>query len=190
MTRDYNIVLPMILAVAFSVGVRRALSRESIYTLKIYRRGHVLTKSLHANMFLVRRAREVMKTDVALAAADMSFEAFLALPEHRGRLRDVVVFDQKGIVGVLAVNTSLRQASQAAGGGPTLRDIASQQYTVVRANEVVYEVIRRMWQREATMALVARAAGLPTPRDVLGVITKDQVADSVAASVKVYASGD
>jgi chloride channel protein, CIC family len=190
MTRDYNIVLPMILAVAFSVGVRRVLSRESIYTLKIYRRGHVLPKSLHANMFLVRQAREVMNTDVALAPADMTFEAFLALPEHRGRRRDVVIFDEQGIVGVIELNTSLRQVSRATGAAPTLRDIASRQYTLVRENDIVHEVIRRMWHTHATMALVVRTSGLPTARDVLGVITKEQLADSVASSIDVYASAD
>ena len=40
MTRNYDIVLPMILAVALSVAVRRVLSRENIYTLKLVRRGH------------------------------------------------------------------------------------------------------------------------------------------------------
>ena len=44
MTRDYNIVLPMILAVAFSLGVRRVLSPESIYTMKLSRRGHLVPK--------------------------------------------------------------------------------------------------------------------------------------------------
>ena len=44
MTRDYGIVLPMILAVALSVGVRRLLSRENIYTMKLFRRGHVDTQ--------------------------------------------------------------------------------------------------------------------------------------------------
>ena len=77
MTRDYDIVLPMILAVALSVGVRRLLSRENIYTLKLFRRGHVIPKALHANMFLVRRAKEVMETDVILALTDMTFNAFL-----------------------------------------------------------------------------------------------------------------
>ena len=46
MTRDYDIVLPMI--IAFAVGVRRILSRENIYTLQLYRRGHVVPKALHA----------------------------------------------------------------------------------------------------------------------------------------------
>ena len=67
MTRDYGIVLPMIVAVAVAVGVRRVLSRENIYTLKLFRRGHVIPKALHANMFLVRHAHEVMATDVFLA---------------------------------------------------------------------------------------------------------------------------
>src|SRR5581483_7205318 len=59
MTLDYHIVLPMILAVAAGLGVRRALSRENIYTAKLVGRGHVIPKALHANMFLVRAARDV-----------------------------------------------------------------------------------------------------------------------------------
>jgi hypothetical protein len=42
----------------------------------------------------------------------------------------------------------------------------------------------------ATVALVVRSSGAPTPKNVLGVITKEQVADSVAGNVDVYASGD
>jgi CIC family chloride channel protein len=57
----------MILAVAMSVSVRRLLSRENIYTLKLFRRGHVIPKALHADMFLVRRAREMMEQDVVVA---------------------------------------------------------------------------------------------------------------------------
>jgi CIC family chloride channel protein len=91
MTRDYDVVMPMILAVAVSVGVRRLLSRENIYTLKLVRRGHAIPKALHANMFLVRRAKEVMDTDVAVVSASDSFEEFLTDPRHGGRMRHVVV---------------------------------------------------------------------------------------------------
>ena len=114
MTRDYGIVLPMILAVALSVGVRRVLSRENIYTMKLFRRGHVIPKALHANMFLVRRAKEVMDTDVVLAPAEMSFDAFLSQPDHDGRMRHIVVTEGNRILGVLRVNTALRHASEGA----------------------------------------------------------------------------
>jgi chloride channel protein, CIC family len=186
MTRDYDIVLPMILAVALSVGVRRLLSRENIYTLKLFRRGHVIPKALHANMFLVRHAKEVMDTDMVMAPAAMSFETFLCLPDHEGRMRHVVVTDGNRIVGVLRVNTALRKASEESQTGIALRDIASRNFTVVREDDIVFDVIRRIWRKQAMMALVVKGRGAPRPGKVVGVITKEHVADSVAASVVVY----
>ncbi len=186
MTRDYGIVLPMIVAVAVSVGVRRVLSRENIYTLKLFRRGHVIPKALHANMFLVRRASEVMDTDVYLASADMTFDAFLGLPDNEGRMRHVVVTESNHIRGVLRVNTALRQASEGSHSGVTLGSLASQHFTVVREDDILFDVIRRIWRMQAVMAIVVRSHGVPRPEDVAGVITKEHVADSVANSVTVY----
>jgi CIC family chloride channel protein len=186
MTRDYDIVLPMILAVAFSVGVRRVLSRENIYTLKLYRRGHVIPKALHANMFLVRCAREVMDTDAVLAPGAMTFDSFLARGDHAGRMRHVVVIDNRRILGVLRVNTALRTASEGGQSGTTLRDLASRHFTIVREDDIIFDVIQRIWRRRAGMALVVRGRGVPRPENVVGVITKEHVADSVASSIRVY----
>jgi len=186
MTRNYEIVLPMILAVALSVGVRRLLSRENIYTAKLVGRGHVIPKALHANMFLVRRAKEVMDTDVVLAPAEMSFEEFLSRPGHGGRMRHVVVTEGGRILGVLRVNTALRRSSEPAQPGTALREIASRNFTIVREDDIVFDVIQRMWRKRAVMALVTRGSGVPRPSLIAGVITKEHVADSVASSVKVY----
>ena len=186
MTRDYDIVLPMILAVALSVGVRRVLSRENIYTLKLYRRGHVVPKALHANMFLVRRAKEVMDTDIDLVSGDTLFESFLARADHHGRMRHVVVSEGERILGVLRVNTALRTASESSLSGPAMRELAGRDFAIVREDDIMFDVIRRIWRRRAGVALVVRGRGVPRARDVAGVITKEHVADSVAASVTVY----
>jgi CIC family chloride channel protein len=186
MTRDYDIVLPMILAVAVSVGIRRLLSRENIYTMKLFRRGHVIPKALHANMFLVRRAREVMDTDVILAAAEMTFDAFLSQADHGGRMRHVAVIDGRRILGVLRVNTALRRASEGVQSSATLRDIAGRNFTIVRENDIIFDVIQRIWRKHAVMALVVSGRGVPRPEDIVGTITKEHVADSVASSIKVY----
>lgn len=186
MTRNYEIVTPMIIAVALSLGVRRLLSRENIYTMKLFRRGQSLPKALHANMFLVRRAKEVMDKDVLLLPSDLSFDAFLNRPDHRGRMRHVVVIKDNRIVGVLRVNTALRRSSEATLGRVTLGDLASRQFTVAHEDDIVFDVIPRLWRRHAVMTLVVRGQGIPRPRDVLGVITKEHVADSVADSIQVY----
>ena len=188
MTRNYDIVLPMIIAVAVGVGVRRMLSRENMYTMKLFRRGRAVPKALHANMFLVRRAGDVMDKEVLVVPGAMSFEDLLARPDNAGRLRHVVVTEGRRIVGVMRVNTAIRAGSHTAAPGTSLRELASHAFTIVRVDDVAFDVIRRVWRKGASMALVVPAKGMPRADTVLGVITKEHVADSVADSVHVYPS--
>jgi chloride channel protein, CIC family len=83
MTLAYSIVMPMIAAVAMSIGARRVLSRETICTLKLVRRGRTIPKARHANMFLVRSAREVMDADIQVLPAEASFDEYLRHPSMR-----------------------------------------------------------------------------------------------------------
>ncbi|MGH7022669.1 MAG: chloride channel protein, partial [Caulobacteraceae bacterium] len=186
MTRDYDIVMPMILAVAMSVGTRRLLSRENIYTLKLVRRGRAIPKALHANMFMVRRAREVMDRDVIVLPAEGSFDEFLREHESEQRLRHVVVTRKGRLYGVIRVNMGLRRGLESTSTGVTLGDVASRDFTVVGEEEVVFDVIERIWRRGAIMAVVVKGQGVPRGRDVVGVISKEHVADSVAESVQIY----
>src|SRR5581483_2068244 len=50
MTRDYAIIVPVIVAVALAAGVRRALVNETIYTVKLRHRGHRIPKERHINL--------------------------------------------------------------------------------------------------------------------------------------------
>src|SRR5262249_29436951 len=120
MTRDYDIVMPMILAVASSVGVRRMLSHENIYTLKLVRRGGGMPKVRHANMFLVRFAREVMDADVLVLPGERSFDAFLREHASEDRLKHVVVTRGDKLYGVIRVNMGLRRGLADAETGATL----------------------------------------------------------------------
>jgi chloride channel protein, CIC family len=140
-------------------------------------------------MFLVRRAREVMDTDFVLASASTSFDTFLREPGHRGRLRHVVVSEGERIVGVLRVNTALRRGSEALQPSASLREVATRSFTIVRDSDVIVDVMHRLWSRQASMALVVQTLGKPRARDVVGVLTKEHVADSVAHSTRVYPMG-
>ena len=159
---------------------------ENIYTLKLSRRGHVIPKALHANMFLVRRAKEVMDIDVVLAPADMTFNAFLAQPRHAGRLRHIAVIDGNRILGLLHVNTALREVSEGTPSRVSLRDIACRDFTLVREDDIDFDVIQRMWRKRATMTLVMRGHGVPRAGNIAAVITNEHVTDSVATTIKAY----
>jgi len=186
MTRDYDIVLPMILAVALSLGVRRMLSRENIYTLKLVRRGHPIPKALHANMFLVQSAREVMLSDVSVLDEGTRFDAFLLQSADAAGLRHVVVTRGEAISGVLRVNADLRRAVSATGTDVTLGELARPNFTLVHERDVAFDVIAVMWARRAAMAVVMRQHAPPRPENVLGVITKEHIADAVASSIRLY----
>jgi CIC family chloride channel protein len=185
MTRDYAIVMPMIVAVALSIGVRRVLSRENIYTIKLVSRGHSIPKVLHANMFLVRHASEVMDRDVMVLPAETSFDEFLR-QQQGSAMRHVVVSHGPRIVGVQRVNTGLRRGLESAYTGITLGDVVRTNFTIAREDDVVFDVIRRMWRRGGSMAIVVKGGRVPRPDDVVGVITKEHIADSVAESIRPY----
>jgi CIC family chloride channel protein len=190
MTLDYHIVLPMILAVAAGLGVRRALSRENIYTAKLVGRGHAIPKALHANMFLVRAARDVMETRFLLVPAETRLDAFLQRPEHRDGMRHVIVTSGEKITGAVRINTGLRSTAADLGAGITFGDVANRRFTIVRESDVAFDVIVRLWRRNGVMALVVREGNsrfhVPRAADIIGVITKEHVADAVAAGIQAY----
>ena len=186
MTRDYDLVMPSIVAVALAIGVRRLLSPENIYTIKLVGRGHFIPKALYANMFLVRRARDVMQKDVTLLAADAHFDAFLRQHGEEQGLRRVVVTRGNHIAGVVQVNTSPRRGSEQAYSGVRLGDVAQRNFTVARESDIMFDVVQRLTHRDAVMAIVVKDRSRARPSDVVGIISKDQIADSVGASIKPF----
>ncbi len=87
---------------------------------------------------------------------------------------------------MLRVNTGLRRGLEGAYTGVTLGDVASPDFTIAREDDVMFDVIGRMWRRGGAMAVVVKSGRVPRADDVLGVITKEHVADSVAASIRPY----
>jgi chloride channel protein, CIC family len=186
MTRDYDLVMPSIVAVALAIGVRRLLSPENIYTIKLVGRGHFVPKALHANMFLVRRAGEVMERDVLVLPAEADFDVFLRQHGREGGFRHVIVTRGNHIVGVVRVNTSLRRGVEDAYSGVRFVDVAQRNFTLARVTDVMFDVVDRMARRNASMAVVVKDGGRGRPSEILGVISKEHVADSVTDSIRPF----
>jgi CIC family chloride channel protein len=186
MTRDYDLVMPSIVAVAIAIGVRRLLSAENIYTVKLVGRGHFVPKALHANMFLVRRAREVMQKDVTLLPADADFDAFLRANATGAGFKHVVVTRGNHIAGVVRVNIGLRRGVEQAYSGVHLGDVAQRNFTLAREADIMFDVVQRMARHNASMAVVVGGKGRGRPSEIIGVISKEDIADSVADSIKPF----
>ena len=78
------------------------------------------------------------------------------------------------------------QAAEEAQSAATLRVIANCGFCVVRERDVFFNVIRHMRHRRAEIAVVVNDRGGLRASNVAGLITKEQVADSVASSILVF----
>ena len=186
MTRDYDIVLPMIIAVAVSLGTRRLLSRENMYTAKLARRGHPIPKALHANMFLVRSVTELMDRDVLVLDGATPFARFHAASGSADTQTAVLTAGGR-VSGVIRVDATIGRALGRAGAeNATLAELATARYVIVGPRDVAFDVISTMERNRAEAAVVVGPPPAGGADQVLGVITSDAIADAVAASIRIY----
>ena len=61
LTGDYRIILPLMFAIALATGVSSLLSRDTIYTLKLRRRGIDLMRGRGANLMELLRVADAMQ---------------------------------------------------------------------------------------------------------------------------------
>lgn len=167
MTADYTVIVPLIIAVACSVGVRRMLSSENIYTLKLARRGRHIPKERHTNMFLVRHATDVMKP--VSAVQDTGAAAGEGVPAADSGKDYLLVSRGRHVVGI----------RPPVAPGCTCRGELERDYVIVRDTDIMNDVLRRMGARKRNYALVVRGSGVPHADDVVGVISRNEVADQV-----------
>jgi CIC family chloride channel protein len=141
---------------------------------------------MHANMFLIRRAGDVMERDVSIVPAEMDFDAFLRQYGAASGMKHAVVTRGNHVAGVVRVNLGLRRGTEAAHSGITLGDVAQRNFTLARENDIVFDILQRMSRHNASMAVVTKTGGRWRPSEILGVISKEHVADSVAESIKPF----
>jgi CIC family chloride channel protein len=188
MTRDYNIVLPTILAVGFALGTRRLLSPETMYTMKLKLRGHSVPKEMHANLFLVLSAAEVMETNAAVLDESVLWSDLMAKTTDQTGLGHVVVLRGGVPCGFMRYNADLRRAVGTATPGITLGDLCQSDFITVTESDAVFDVIKGISKAHAGAAVVMSSGDATGEQAVRGVITKDYIADAVADSVELYAS--
>ena len=166
--------------------MRRLLSREDIYTIKLVGRGHFVPKALHANMFMVRLAADVMRGDPVLLPADADFSAFLRDPAYAGGMRHVVVTRGERLIGVIRVNMDLRRGNEQLAAPVLLGDIAQKNFVIARESDIMFDVVSHMARRRACTAVVIADKRRPRAQNVVGIITREHIGDSVAEGLKPY----
>ena len=180
MTRDYNVIVPLVLAVALATGTRRALITENIYTIKLRHRGKPIPVNRHTNMYLVRQARELMNKDfIVLPIATPIAEALAKLADRPGA--HIIVSDGQRIAGIARLAAGSYTPDRYA--GQTLAAITADNFVVSQETAILNTVISRMNRRNRNLCVVVNErARIPRAEDVVGVIAASEIANAVISN--------
>ena len=146
MTGDYNIILPLMLATVVSTLVSRMISEESIYTLKLSRRGVQLDLGAEdVDVMQGITVGEVMSRNMDLIPATMPFKALMekfALTHHHG----FPVVDEEGdLLGIVTIKDLEDALSAGKMEGITALDIATtKELQIAHPYEPVWMALRRL----------------------------------------------
>ena len=180
MTRDYSIIVPVIVVVALAAGVRRALIDETIYTIKLRFRGHRIPEDRHTNLYLVRQAKDIMELKFIVAKAGTTLRQAM-LPDDIDDVRAILVEREGRIVGLIPPGSGLWLEAR------TNPDLLVERYVesrlvICRDEDLLSLVFTRLRRRHAGAAIVFQGTAPPRIHDVVGIITKRAIADAVINS--------
>ncbi len=177
MTRDYAIIVPVIVAVAVAAGIRRLLIAETIYTVKLRHRGHRIPRERHINLYLVKQAKDIMERRFIVATAGTTLKEAL-LTEDSSDLRAIIVAREDRIVGLVPPRSGLWLQARL---NPNLKveRFVESPLVVCRDVDLLSMVLARLKRHRSGGAIIFAGKARPRVSDIVGIITKRAIADAV-----------
>jgi chloride channel protein, CIC family len=186
MTLDYNVIIPMTITVALSYGIRTILCNESIYTLKLARRGHYVPEALQANYQRLNRAKGVMDTNFLSVPASLTVKQCAQMLPEKKPVPWFLVKDPKGVIGIVTKDILAMGMLHSSADTLTIGEIADHSYVIVDEDMRLFDVVARMRAEGASEALVLSGQGGDLSLRVKGIISKDKIAESVTESTELF----
>ena len=170
MTGDYTITVAAIIAVVVAIGVRRRLSSDDIYTLKLTRRGHRIPRESRSHMFAIRHIKEMMEPAVAvIEKADLGERGMVDTQLGADR-QYAVVTEGRNVVGIVRVHPEDPTKRH----GPLIHPVG-----YVQETSFLQMAMTNMADRDHAALLVLPEKTIPRPENVIGVLTRDSIAAAV-----------
>ncbi len=185
MTLDYRVIIPITITVALSYGIRRALCRESIYTMKLSRRGHHIPAALRASLSDAAQVRDVMRTGITALPACTALDAFARTVLEHPEQTHFLVHDGDRVLGVVRRDAALGALGEPC-SGKTLGQVANGRFVVVSPDSALADMLGRMHADGATIALVAADADAMSLANIRGVVTEYETADAMVRAVHLF----
>jgi chloride channel protein, CIC family len=186
MTLDYSAIVPIAITVAFSYAIRKALLQESIYTMKLTRRGRTVPDAFRVSFLSLRTVSQIMTHQVVAVPASASLARLLRTLRSHPDVSWIVVAEKGFAVGIISRNDVHAEASlgryKRGFSGNLMRP-----YSKATPDETVFDAAARMRSEGTLAALVSdsRPSSLKAV-DVVGVLGRENLGDIIDDYVDFY----
>lgn len=179
MTGDYKIILPLMLACIIATIASGQLLRDSIYTLKLVRRGVDLEGGKEVNVLKSMFVEEVMNADVETIAEALPLEK-IAEQISRSKFNSFPVLNaQKRLIGILSFNDySEAIFDEDLKNLVVAKDLATTELVTVSLDDNLYTALEKISSKDFAVLPVVAAddptvlKGVVSRRDIIGAYNK------------------
>jgi len=180
MTRAYNIILPLMVTVIISNVVSRKLSSESIYTLKLKRRGVDISQLAQTSPMRDVTVSKAMTQNYPTVSTTMSVSELITKLRKSGHHGFPVMDVDGNFCGMVSVSDV--EAAILSGGpeGLTVNDICSKSLIVAYPDQYLHDLLVKVGTQDlGRIPVVDRN----NPKQLLGVIRRSDVIKAYVKAV-------
>jgi len=186
MTGDYKIILPLMITCIISNIVGRQFLKESIYTLKLTRRGINLEEGKEVNVLKSIKVNEVMNTDVETITEALSLERLAEIISKSKYNSFPVVSDGNKLTGILSYfdyNEAIFDENLM--GLVVAKDIATLDVVTILTDDNLYNALEKITFKDFSILPVvspddpSQLMGVLTRRDIMGAYNKAVIKKSL-----------
>ena len=168
LTRDYNAILPLMLATVIATLVASAITRDSIMTEKLTRRGLRVPSDYHADILTTTSVAAVMNPDVETVNRSVSVAEVAERFQTNGHGAYPVVDDEGRCVGIIARGDLLREGEWT--DDSPVGDVAARDVVSITSTDTVSDALETMLEEQIEHLPVIDAdklVGICTRTDVM-----------------------
>ncbi len=177
MTNDYKIILPLMITTIIATLLAMRLQKESIYTLKLVRRGINIFGGREINVLKSLKVENVVNPTIDLISVRTPFEQLIPVIANSSHNQIYVVDDNQKLVGYI----SMQEIRQTMVELDTLKhlliaeDIANPDIPVVRTDETLDKVMKLFGRSGLEELPVVAVDG---SEQIVGTISQREVIDA------------
>ena len=187
MTLDYNVILPMTFTVAVSYGIRKLLVNNSIYTMKLARRGRYIPEALQANYHHEIVAKHMMDGAFTKVPKTLSIKEFADVIDQNPDSPWFIRIDPKEnkVEGLISKDKALVYVARN-DNETLLKDLDFNSFETATAQTKLFDIAGIISRTTSHKVLILKNHNDLNVESVVGVVTRNHIAKAMEQAMKLF----